>query len=175
MATSGETGPILDTVSFPILMTMSGFIAVACYNSIEQFFLIFRTFRRRSGLYFWSMIAVSFGIPFHVLPNIFRFFGTVPNGNLAMSALLSVGWWLMVTGQSVVLYSRLNLVVASHRKLQVVLGMIIVVFLFVQLPCTALFLACNWPDEAIALRYSPVYGMQLSSVASMTSMWKKTS
>lgn len=161
MATAGETGPILDTVSFPILMTMSGFIAVACYNSIEQFFLIFRTFRRRSGLYFWSMIAVSFGIPFHVLPNIFRFFGTVPNGNLAMSALLSVGWWLMVTGQSVVLYSRLNLVVASHRKLQFVLGMIVVVFLFVQLPTTAFFLACNWPDEAIALRYSPVYGTQL--------------
>lgn len=158
MGASGETGPVADTVSIPMLMTMSGFIAVACYNSIEQFFIIFRTFRRRSGLYFWSMIAVAFGIPFHVLPNILRFFGTVPNGNLAMSALLSVGWWLMVTGQSVVLYSRLNLVVASHWKLHGVLGMIVFVFVGVQLPTTAFFLACNWPDEAVALRYSNVYG-----------------
>jgi hypothetical protein len=160
MGSTGETGPVVDSVSTPMLMTMSGFFAVACYNSIEQFIIIFRTFRRRSGLYFWSMIAVTCGIPFNVLPNILRFFGTVPNRNfnLAMSALLSVGWWLMVTGQSVVLYSRLNLVVASYRKLQCVLGMIIVVFVFVQLPTTAFFLASNWPDKAIGLRFSSVYG-----------------
>lgn len=106
------------------------------------------------------MITVAFGIPFHVLPNILRFFGTVRNGNLAMSALLSVGWWLMVTGQSVVLYSRLNLVVASRWKLQVVLGLIVVVFVVLQLPTTAFFFASNWPDEVTALKYSKIYGMR---------------
>lgn len=34
IATAGEMGPILDKVSIPVLMTMSGFIAIACYNSI---------------------------------------------------------------------------------------------------------------------------------------------
>lgn len=76
---AGETGAIIDTISFPLAMTMSGFIAVACYNSLEQLFIIFRTFRRRSGLYFWSMMTATLGIPFHVLPNILRFFGTGNN------------------------------------------------------------------------------------------------
>lgn len=54
-----------------------------------------------------------------------------PQGPLCM---LSVGWRLAVTDQSLMLYSRLNLVSAIRCKLQLVMDLIVVVFAFVQLP-----------------------------------------
>lgn len=63
----------------------------------------------------------------------------------------------MVTGQSVVLYSRLNLVIGNPYKLRLVLGMIIFVFTCIQVPTTAFFLASNCGIESIMQRFDAVY------------------
>lgn len=63
----------------------------------------------------------------------------------------------MVTGQSVVLYSRLNLVIGNACKLRWVLGMIVVVFTFVQVPTTIFFLASNFGDKAVEARFNTTY------------------
>lgn len=36
--------------------------ALAIYNAFELLLLIFTTFRRFSGLYFWSLLVSSFGL-----------------------------------------------------------------------------------------------------------------
>ena len=57
---NGITGG-LDT-TLPIAMTIGGFTAIAWYNSIELNVLIWMTFKRRRGLYFYSILGASWGV-----------------------------------------------------------------------------------------------------------------
>lgn len=138
---TGETGAIVDSVPLSRAMLMAGFLAVACYNSVEIFIVTLSTFKRRRGLYFWSLIASTVGIPLHAIASVMRYFAIAPN--VPMAVLVDLGWYLMVTGQSFVLYSRLHLVMGDIRKLRWVLAMIITTFTVMQLPTSALFLASN--------------------------------
>ncbi len=59
-----------------------------------------------------------------------KFFQVWKNDYVSV-AFITIGWYAMVTGQSLVLYSRLHLVVRDDRKIRWVLYMIIIdVFLF---------------------------------------------
>lgn len=136
---AGETGPI--NVSRAIAMVMAGLLALSCYNVLEITISIFSTFRRRSGLYFWSMMIATFGIPLHAISGFLRYFDLAPN--FTMCVLTCIGWYAMVTGQSVVLYSRLHLVTTHARYSRWVLYMIIFNFLALQIPTTVLFLGSN--------------------------------
>ncbi|KAM0819998.1 hypothetical protein AB5N19_05816 [Seiridium cardinale] len=138
---TGEMGPILDVVSLPVAMVIGGFFALACYNSIEVYVFIGHTFKRKTGLYFWSMLAANSGIPIHATGVLLRFFSLAPN--LPMCVVISIGWILMVSGQAMVLYSRLHLIVGDPRKIRWVLIMIITLFLVVQIPTSLLFITAN--------------------------------
>ncbi|KAJ4226943.1 hypothetical protein NW757_014228 [Fusarium falciforme] len=97
---------------------------LALCNAVELLSLIFMTFKRRSGLYFWSILLASFGvIPYCVGWLIVYFDFTHDYVGMIID---SVGWVLLVSGQSVVLYSRLHLVVTDARILRGVLCMIII-------------------------------------------------
>lgn len=90
--------------------------ALALYNALELILLIFTTFHHYKGLYFWSLVLASGGIIPYVLGFLIEYFRL---SYLALGiAIDTTGWILMVTGQSVVLYSRLWLVFgASHYRL----------------------------------------------------------
>ncbi|EEU35483.1 uncharacterized protein NECHADRAFT_51153 [Fusarium vanettenii 77-13-4] len=97
---------------------------LAMCNAFELLCLIFMTFKRRSGLYFWSILLASFGvIPYCVGWLIVYFDFTHDYVGMIID---SVGWVLLVSGQSVVLYSRLHLVVTDARILRGVLCMIVI-------------------------------------------------
>jgi hypothetical protein len=132
---NGITGGLQTTL--PIAMTVSAFTAVAWYNVVELNVMIWMTFRRHSGLYFYSLLASSWGIFIYALAFLMKFFQVWQNDYVSV-ALITVGWYAMVTGQSLVLYSRLHLVVRDIRKIRWVLYMIIIdVFLF-HFPTTVL-------------------------------------
>jgi uncharacterized membrane protein YesL len=66
-----------------------------------------------------------------------KFFQVWKN-NYVSVAFITIGWYAMVTGQSLVLYSRLHLVVHDKQRIKWVLYMIIIdVFLF-HVPTTVL-------------------------------------
>jgi uncharacterized membrane protein YesL len=66
-----------------------------------------------------------------------KFFQVWKNNYVSVT-FITIGWYAMVTGQSLVLYSRLHLVVRDKEKIKWVLWMIIVdVFLF-HFPTTVL-------------------------------------
>jgi len=150
---AGETGPI--TVSLPRAMVMAGFFALSIYNSFEILLMILNTFKRREGLYFWSMLVATLGIPLHAVSVLLRYFRLAPN--LPMCVLTVCGWWAMVTGQSVVLYSRLHLVVDEKRRIRWVLIMIITNVCILHLPVTVLFLGSNAGEETPFLRPFEIY------------------
>ncbi|KAH6647393.1 hypothetical protein BKA67DRAFT_577328 [Truncatella angustata] len=154
---TGETGPIVNVVSLPVAMVIGGFFALACYNCIEIYGFIYYTFKRKQGLYFWSMLMANSGIWIHALAVLLRFFSLAPN--LPMSVVICLGWFLMVTGQAFVLYSRLHLVVGDPRKIRWVLIMIVTMFLVVQIPTALLFITTNSniPTQPLSERIFMVY------------------
>jgi hypothetical protein len=126
----------------PIAMTIAGFFAIAIYNVVEINFWIFSTFRRRVGLYFWSLLIASWGIVFHATGFLLKFFQLCTN-NYVNVGIIAVGWFAMVTGQSIVLYSRLHLIVEDARKIRWVLGLIVVDCFFFHIPPTVLNFGAN--------------------------------
>ncbi|KAF4465899.1 hypothetical protein FALBO_7247 [Fusarium albosuccineum] len=140
---TGETGPI--SASLPINMTIAGFFAVACYNCVEILISLANRFKRHDGLYFWSMLVATLGIILHSIVVLLRYYSLGPNFRLCV--LTCVGWYGMVTGQSVVLYSRLHLIVPDKSKTRWVLIMIIINFFILHVPVTVLFLGSNTRDS----------------------------
>ncbi|KAF4974584.1 hypothetical protein FZEAL_8511 [Fusarium zealandicum] len=136
-------------------MTIAGFFAVACYNSIEILISLLNRFKRHDGLYFWSMLTATLGIVLHSLVVLLRYYSLGPN--FLLSVLTCIGWYGMVTGQSVVLYSRLHLIVSDKTKTRWVLVMIITNFFILHVPVTVLFLGSNTKDSARFLLAFNIY------------------
>ncbi|KAJ5273588.1 hypothetical protein N7478_008713 [Penicillium angulare] len=126
-----------------VRITIATFVGVAWYNVLELIVLIFLTFKRYEGCYFWSMLISSLGIIPYSVGYLMKFFALTTATWLPIS-LLTVGWWAMVTGQSFVLYSRLHLVVENQRILRAVKGMIIMNIFFLHVPTTVLTFDSNY-------------------------------
>jgi hypothetical protein len=127
----------LDGTTLPVAMTISAFTAIAWYNVVDLNVVIWMTFKRRHGLYFYSLLVSSWGIMIYALAFLMKFFQVWKN-NYVSVAFITIGWYAMVTGQSLVLYSRLHLVVHDKQRIKWVLYMIIIdVFLF-HVPTTVL-------------------------------------
>lgn len=90
--------------------------ALALYNAFELLTLIFTSFRVYKGLYFWSLLISSTGILPYVVGFMIDYFRLT--SSIASGVISTVGWCMLVTGQSFVLYSRLGVVLGpSHEKL----------------------------------------------------------
>lgn len=150
---AGETGPI--SASLPVDMVIAGFFAVACFNCVEILVSLLNRFKRRDGLYFWSMTVATLGIVLHSVVVLLRYYSLGPNFPLCV--LTCLGWYGMVTGQSVVLYSRLHLVVPDRAKTRWVLVMIVINFCVLHVPVTVLFLGSNTRESKHFLPAFNVY------------------
>lgn len=92
--------------------------------SLELFVLVFLTFRQRRGLYFHSIIITTLGIILQTTGYLLKAFeNTWPP--VLVTIICKLGWVSNVTGFSLVLWSRLHLVVTSPQVLKWILVMII--------------------------------------------------
>ncbi|CAI7643038.1 unnamed protein product [Penicillium glandicola] len=118
------------------------FIGLSCYNIAELVVLVPATFRRWRGLYFWSLLASGvLGVAPYSIGFLMKFF-TCADSILSVT-VLTIGWWTMVTGQSVVLYSRLHLVLRDERVLRRVLQLIVANVFLLHVPTTILTYGAN--------------------------------
>lgn len=140
---AGLTGAV--SAGLPTLMTMVAFMTISLYNVIDLNVIIFTTFKRRTGLYFWSFLVATWGIAPHTIGFILQFFGLTSTNYLPCS-LVAFGWVAMVTGQSVVLYSRLHLVTRNSRRIRWVLYMIIFDAVVFQIPVIVLAYGATSPN-----------------------------
>ncbi|KFA55337.1 hypothetical protein S40293_10269 [Stachybotrys chartarum IBT 40293] len=143
-------------VTLPIAMTIAGFFAVSIYNVIEINVKIFFTFRKYTGLYFWSLIFASWGIAIHSLGFLLLFFQLCKN-NYVNIVIITLGGVPMVIGQSVVLYSRLHLIVQDRQKIRWVRNMIILSFFLFTIPPTVLNFGSNSSHSENFLRPFHIY------------------
>ncbi|KAJ5134624.1 hypothetical protein N7448_000356 [Penicillium atrosanguineum] len=128
----GIVGAYTDN-SFAFQASITSLIGCAMYSALELIVLVFLVFSRYHGLYFWSLlITSSCGIIPDALGLVLKYFELAP---IWIPVTLSTaGWTIMVTGQSLVLYSRLHLVVYNTKVLRFVLGMIIFDAITMQIP-----------------------------------------
>jgi len=145
-AGAGITGGY-DGDSFAIRVIIPFFLGLSMYNVVELTVLIFGTFTQLRGLYFWSLLISSLGIIPYSLGFLFKYFSLLNGGARWVSiVLLTIGWYPMVTGQSVVLWSRLHLIVTGERDdqiLQWTKWMIIVDAIVFHIPTTVLTFGSN--------------------------------
>lgn len=153
-----------DTVNGPTLLIVTSFISLAFYNVLELSVFIYTTFKRRKGLYFWSMVIATWGIALNGSGYIIKFVEPVESPSLRTfsTVLVLLGWCTMTTGQSVVLFSRLHLLVSDRFKIRLVLTMIMIDAAICHPPTFALFaLVQSANPEPYAAAYSIYEKFQL--------------
>jgi hypothetical protein len=100
---------------------------------LEILVLVYVTFRRHSGVYFWSIIITTIGLILQTTGYILKEFKN-DSPPVLITIICKLGWVSNVTGFSIVLWSRLHLVVRSPRVLRAVLIMIIVDAILLHTP-----------------------------------------
>ncbi|OKP14899.1 hypothetical protein PENSUB_5157, partial [Penicillium subrubescens] len=122
---------LIENISIIQIISM---FSIGAYNALETGIAVFDSFKHYRGLYFWSM----------------------QSSNLAMSIPFILGWYAMVTGQAVVLYSRLNVLATDPMKLRWVLWMIVINFFVLHIPMTVLFYGLN-SGQSVFARPAAIY------------------
>lgn len=117
------------------------------YNALELLVLILITFSHHQGLYFWSLLISSLGLIPYALGFCFKFFSVLKgDARWASVVMLSVGWYPMVTGQSMVLWSRLHLIVSGERGRKILKWtkwMIVIDAIIFHIPTTVVTFGSN--------------------------------
>ncbi|XXG96442.1 hypothetical protein Hte_002725 [Hypoxylon texense] len=143
----GRSGPLPWNLTVWSLLAV--FTALPIWTTVELTVWVLYTFERWRGIYFWSVLCTTWGVTLHAVGFILKF--CVPQCNWILATVLAeIGWVGMVTGFSVVLWSRLHLVIASYpRTLRVVLAMIIIDGFLFHVPTIVFqFLVSNAPTHA---------------------------
>ncbi|KAI6841351.1 hypothetical protein KC340_g6799 [Hortaea werneckii] len=99
---------------------------LALNSAVMLMLLIFTTFRKFNGLYFWALVMASSAIIPYQIGFMIEYFQLT--SQLAGLIITTWGWPAMVTGQSLVLYSRLGIVLGKGQAhvLKAVKWMVIV-------------------------------------------------
>ncbi|KAL8706515.1 MAG: hypothetical protein Q9201_000447 [Fulgogasparrea decipioides] len=135
----------------------AAFIGMALLLVVEVNFEIFRTFKRRKGLYYWAFTVGSCACAFDAIGLTIKFFsnGTTYHIWPLYTLLASVGWAIFSVAQLLILYSRLHLVTESHRLRRGILLMIAIGSPMIIVPdWVAVWPAWN-PDPQVTSEWSP--------------------
>ncbi|PNP60545.1 hypothetical protein THARTR1_00569 [Trichoderma harzianum] len=130
-------------------IVMYVFFSLALYNVGELVCHVAVTFKRFRGIYCWSFLVATCGIALNAVGFLLRSMGTsLSLSTYVYSALGIVGWAAMVTGQSLVLYSRLHIILPRQGLIRGILIMIVVNSVWLLVPTTVLLFLCNSPGAA---------------------------
>lgn len=130
--------------SDPSVTIVECFLTVAFYNVIELNVIIYSSFPRRTGLYFWSFVVATWGIAVYSVGFLTKDLSFIRNGFI-YGTFIVVGWICMVTGQAMVLFSRMHLLVRDKRILRTTLVCIVVNAIIGHVPTSIVLYGSNSP------------------------------
>lgn len=123
----------IDDLSWGLRFALACLIGITLWNSIEILVSAWWFFKRRCTLYFWSVITAAAGTLICATSQVINLGPEEPNTMVAL-AIGSGGWVLMVTGQSLVLYSRLHLLWDNKPVLRYILAIIVLNAIIMHIP-----------------------------------------
>jgi len=137
-------------------LVTAALIGMGVLCAIEVFFLIGFTFRRRTGLYFWSMnITNAAELCFNIssILSLWVLKDSYPWITLTFSVASDLGYAFF---GFLILYSRLHILSASPRTLRFVLGAIIAESLLFEVPQEVLLIGSTILPSS---KFSAIYGV----------------
>ena len=122
--TTAVTKQSFDGQYTPHSVVVTLAVALALYNSLEMVLLITATFKRWRGLYYWSLCLCNYGVVAYTIGLMLGYFDLCI---LWLSKVFNdIGWVSMILFQSLVLYSRLGLILDNPKLERAVKWMIII-------------------------------------------------
>ena len=134
----------------------SGFVALCFFLFLDVTISIIRTFKKRKGLYYWSMLFGSFGTLIDTIGISLKYL--TPNIRHVWwlyTFLLLAGWTLYAPAQLLVLYSRLHLVNENRLLRRWILIMICSTLVTLIFPTWVVVWPAYDPDPQISSFWSP--------------------
>jgi hypothetical protein len=132
-------GVTVDTVlpSGRTYVIIGAFVAMGFLCTFELIPIIWTTFKRRSGLYFWGIVVATVGsFLFNLGTTIYIF--NLSNGTPLMlgltTAVSTLGYLIYIPAEFAILYSRLHLLAASQRTLFWVIILAMTEYTLVTIP-----------------------------------------
>lgn len=146
----GPSNNLDQELSFTSISVLACLIGVSVWNASEVILVTNLTYCRLRTLYFWSINASAVGVLVCTMTQIVNMWVTTAS-SLVLAISGSLGWVPLVTGQSLVLYSRLHLLYVDRRVLRLVLPMIIVDAITLHSASIVLIIGanCNSPGPFI--------------------------
>ena len=138
----------------------SAFVGISFFLFLETSFEIFRVFKKRRGLYFWSLVVSVVSTAINNIAIILKFLVPGTEHIWPLYTLMALSSWTCYSlGQLVILYSRLHLVIDNQKIQHWVLYLIFACAFFFAVPIWIVV----WPawniDPEITKRWSAPDGI----------------
>ena len=136
--------------------TAVAFISLTLYIILDVNFGIYRIFRRKQGLYYWSLIFATWGTAVVAVGNILK--NLKPEWGVIWplwTLMINGGWSVYAPAELLVLYSRLHLVNQNDRLHRWLLIMIIVASFSVIVPNWVFIFGAYDVDPKVSSVWSP--------------------
>ena len=154
----------------------SMFVGITLFLALETAFQIVRLFRKRRGLYFWSMILGTSGCVADSVGIVLKYLRPQPNIWPFYTLCLLSGWTVYALAQLLVLYSRLHLVNQSPTVRRFVFIVIVSTIFTCTIPTWVVVwpaydtnpkVSSPWsPRDAIVERYTQIYYIIVEAIVS---------
>ncbi|KAB8231132.1 uncharacterized protein BDW43DRAFT_302007 [Aspergillus alliaceus] len=159
---------------------VSAFAAVAWYNAIELVVLCLLTFKRYRGYYFWSLLITSSNLVPYCLSDMLLFYQWGISSYISVT-LCFITSCCVLTGHSLVLWSRLHLVLQSPKLLQILFRIIIIDTIVFLVPTAVLnYIVISLDSRRLGTAYNIMTLAQLiafciqESLISIIYIWETT-
>ncbi|KAL4808103.1 hypothetical protein BDV18DRAFT_158218 [Aspergillus unguis] len=152
-----SSSPIHDRLTRSEEYAWTAFASITLYNSIELIILTLATFKKYQGVYFWSLLISSCSLIVNCLGWTLTFFVDVTD--YVSITIVLLGWYCLTTGHSMVLWSRLHLVLQSPKMLRWLLYLIIFDAIILQIPTTVLLYGTVSYDLSVQPTFSNAYSI----------------
>ena len=132
------------------------FLSLALYIILDVNVAIYRVFRRKQGLYYWSLIFATWGTATVVVGNILK--NLKPEWSVIWplwTLMINGGWSIYAPAELLVLYSRLHLVNQNDRLHRWLLVMIIVGSTLIIIPNWVFIFPAYDIDPTVSSVWSP--------------------
>lgn len=100
-------------------------VTIALYNCFELLIIVLRTFKSFRGLYFWSYLLSTLGVGVYTIGFMLKTYRLTTRWPVFVTVIV-IGWIPMVSGQAMVMYSKLHYLVKRPETLRILFAMIIV-------------------------------------------------
>lgn len=162
----------------------TAFLALTFWLILDVNVGIYRVFKKKRGLYYWSLIIGTWACAFSTIGNVLK--NLTPQYGPKIwpfwTLLINGGWSLYATAECIVLYSRLHLVNRSHKVQRKILWFIIIgsfvlilpnwVFIFPAYDVNSTKVSSIWsPRQAIVDRTSQLGFTIIESTISAIYIW----